>query len=385
MYLNVGATSSAVGLGALPPRARLVRTPTGRVALRIPVPLLIRTRPRGIGDLASDCSAGNAAACKQYYATVYAQAPSVVAAQPAPAPPANLPPVDYSNPTALTQAVLAGDPSATAAQKAYDAKYFATVPQSQWPILIQGGGSPYMVYLASLQNPGGAASINSNILAGSGVPTQPAVTLPSPTQLGVPSGGSGGSRSGGGGGAGGGTAAVTPPSATLQNVTRGGSSSFQVGDTWAVVIQGAAVQPVTVKVSHNGSALPDANYGNTDASGQQRLTGTITADSVGTWSEQWYVGGILAGSFSFTVVAPATTGSTSGGGGGGGGSTTTSTSTTGGGAPPVVTSVTSALSFLTNPVTIAGFGIPLWVLLGAGGAALYLYSQNESGGAAHRR
>jgi len=99
-------------------------------------------------------------------------------------PPA--PPVNFSNPTAVTQAVLAGNPQATTVQQAYDQAYFAKIPASQWPELVQGGGSPYMVYLASLQNPGGAISINSNILAGSGVPVQTAVTMPAPQALGVP-------------------------------------------------------------------------------------------------------------------------------------------------------------------------------------------------------
>lgn len=70
-----------------------------RVAVRnihhAPMPMLVR---RGLGDLASDCSAGNADACKQYYATVYPNLPAVVAARQAaqasqpPALPANIPP-----------------------------------------------------------------------------------------------------------------------------------------------------------------------------------------------------------------------------------------------------------------------------------------------------
>jgi hypothetical protein len=62
---------------------------------RAPMPLIAGRR--GLGDLASDCAAGNADACKQYYATVYAKAPSVIAAQTAQAAadaslPANIPP-----------------------------------------------------------------------------------------------------------------------------------------------------------------------------------------------------------------------------------------------------------------------------------------------------
>lgn len=93
-------------------------------------------------------------------------------------------PLDTSNPIALTQGVLSGNPQALQAQQAYNAAY-ASTPQSQRPLLIQGGSDPYLTYLASLQNPGGAQSINSNIIAGSGVPVQSAVTLPSFSQLGI--------------------------------------------------------------------------------------------------------------------------------------------------------------------------------------------------------
>lgn len=103
-------------------------------------------------------------------------------------PDAPAPAIDTSNPQAnslaLTQAVLAGNPGATQAMTAYDAAY-ASTPLSQRPLLIQGGSDPYLTYLASLQNPGGAQSINSNLFPGSGVPVQPAVTLPSPSQLGI--------------------------------------------------------------------------------------------------------------------------------------------------------------------------------------------------------
>jgi len=63
---------------------------------RASMPMLVSRR--GLGDLASDCAAGNADACKQYYATVYVKAPSVLAAaQSAQAAadaslPANIPP-----------------------------------------------------------------------------------------------------------------------------------------------------------------------------------------------------------------------------------------------------------------------------------------------------
>lgn len=72
----------------------IVRVALGDVHLVSP-PSIARRRTR-LGDLAHDCSAGDAAACTAYYATVYSQAPSVILAaqqaaqkQPPPLPPAS--------------------------------------------------------------------------------------------------------------------------------------------------------------------------------------------------------------------------------------------------------------------------------------------------------
>jgi hypothetical protein len=91
--------------------------------------------------------------------------------------------------------------------------------------------------------------------------------------------------------------------------TSRGGTSLQVGDTWTIRITGATPgSPVTVVGGKNGAR--DSNVmGSTDGSGNFSLSGTLTADQVGTWSESWSVGGASSGSFSFTVAAgaPATT------------------------------------------------------------------------------
>jgi hypothetical protein len=102
---------------------------------------------------------------------------------------------------------------------------------------------------------------------------------------------------------------------TQTNVARGGSISFQnlssgngsvlkVGDHWRITISGATPNaPVSVSGGMNGTSATNA-MGSTDANGNFSLTGTISADEVGSWAEQWYVGSQLSGSIYFTVPNP---------------------------------------------------------------------------------
>lgn len=63
-----------------------------------PIAVRVNYRRRlGFGDLASDCATGNAAACKDYYSTVYAKAASVLATQPSPVAQADSAPMDYAS------------------------------------------------------------------------------------------------------------------------------------------------------------------------------------------------------------------------------------------------------------------------------------------------
>lgn len=127
------------------------------------------------------------------------------------------------------------------------------------------------------------------------------------------------------------------------------------GDTWQIHITGAAPN-VTVQVDGTHAGQTNRNtMGTTDAQGNFLLSGTITADSVGSWQETWYAGGQTAGTFGFVVAAPATQTPPTGGGssipGGGstppptGGGTSTvpgaGTSSTGGSAAPPTQTTTS--------------------------------------------
>lgn len=156
-----------------------------------------------------------------------------------------------------------------------------------------------------------------------------------------------------------------PMAATVQltNVSRPGSP-LQVGDKWALKITGAPNGAVVGTATHNGISAGSTNFGNTDSTGQQTLTGQMTADTIGTWVESWTVAGGPAASLQFTVVAapaapaPAPSpGNTTGGGG------STPTDTTTGTLPPATST------------TVAGFSlsnIPGWALAAAGIAAAFL-------------
>jgi len=159
-----------------------------------------------------------------------------------------------------------------------------------------------------------------------------------------------------------------PLGVTLQNASGGSNTQFNVGDTFRLVVTGPANSQVTGSSMHDGKGGGSAPFGSTDSSGRAVITGTMTADTVGGWVEQWYVGGQNAGSVSFSVVAPAAPAAAPPPAGGGT-------------APPPAGSMAPAttsgfdLSFLTqNAATVGGTSIPWWFLLAAGGVALYAFS-----------
>lgn len=101
-----------------------------------------------------------------------------------------------------------------------------------------------------------------------------------------------------------GTAVSGPgPSVALLNTTRVGTQSFTVGDKFWVLINGSPGQDVSVNSTLNGQDLPPVDYGPIDNTGQMNITGTIGPESVGGWSEQWFIEGNLFGSFNF-IVSP---------------------------------------------------------------------------------
>jgi len=114
------------------------------------------------------------------------------------------------------------------------------------------------------------------------------------------SGGSGGSATGGSASGG----SSNPVSGgQLSFTTSRGGTSLQVGDSWTITITGATPnQPVAVTGGKNGSTATTP-MGTTDSNGRFALSGQFDASTVGSWYENWTVGGVSSGSFSFTVNA----------------------------------------------------------------------------------
>lgn len=90
-------------------------------------------------------------------------------------------------------------------------------------------------------------------------------------------------------------------SVSFTNLTRGNNAALQVGDQWSVEVHGAPNAQVTVTGSRDGKAYTWQPVGTTDATGYFRMNGSALADLVGQWFENWQVGGVGVGSFSFSI------------------------------------------------------------------------------------
>ena len=143
---------------------------------------------------------------------------------------------------------------------------------------------------------------------------------------------------------------------------RGGNGSLNyVGDTWAVIITGAAPNAAVASwgIQNGNSNSPNAVPVNvsTDANGNAVVTGAFDATAIGNWVETWFVGGVSIGSVAFTVAAAPVA------------STVAATSTDTTVAAPVTVSGLS-LGFLSDTL----MGVPVWIL-GAAGLGLYFFTR----------
>lgn len=133
-------------------------------------------------------------------------------------------------------------------------------------------------------------------------------------------------------------------SVQIQNTTRPGSANFQVGDSWQITISGPANAPVASSATQNGNSLGTTPFGSTNANGQMVLTGVMGTAQIGSWVENWTVGGQSAGSLVFSV--------------------TTAGASTGGGTTQITTGTD-----VTSIITGAASGVPSWVWWGAAALA----------------
>jgi hypothetical protein len=92
------------------------------------------------------------------------------------------------------------------------------------------------------------------------------------------------------------------PGVTLTNTTAYGNPNFTVGDQFTVTAYGPPGQAVSVYATLNGVALPAAAEGLIGLNLSLTINGTMGPGDVGVWTQNWYVGGVLANSFEFVVV-----------------------------------------------------------------------------------
>ncbi|MGO9131616.1 MAG: hypothetical protein ACLQIS_18025 [Bryobacteraceae bacterium] len=93
------------------------------------------------------------------------------------------------------------------------------------------------------------------------------------------------------------------PSVQISNLTRGGNTSFYVGDSFQVSVQGPPNQQVSNTAEQNANGWSTTPYGYTDSNGNFSMSGVMTLAAVGSWTEVWTVGSYQAlPTLSFTVT-----------------------------------------------------------------------------------
>ena len=95
-------------------------------------------------------------------------------------------------------------------------------------------------------------------------------------------------------------------SVQLQNLTRVGQQNFVVGDTALITVVGTPGATVSWDPIQNGQDLGAADLGQTDTLGKWSLQGVIAPESVGSWTESWFIDDVLIVTFSFIVVPAGT-------------------------------------------------------------------------------
>lgn len=163
-----------------------------------------------------------------------------------------------------------------------------------------------------------------------------------------------------------GPAISAAPSVRLVNSSGGSNSSFNVGDSWQIIVTGPPNATVSASASQNGASQGSSTMGTIGSGGQLVLSGTMSAAQAGNWTETWTVGTSPAGNISFTVNAPA--------GGSSGGSSPSGTGTPSGSIfGGSSTSSSDITGFLTDTFTVAGISVPYWAAGVAVLGALWLF------------
>lgn len=80
----------------------------------------------------------------------------------------------------------------------------------------------------------------------------------------------------------------------LVNFNNPGASFYRVGDGWVLNVNGPPGADVVLTGIFNGNALAPATLGTTDGSGFFTTTGIMDASTVGSWTENYTVGGVAS-------------------------------------------------------------------------------------------
>jgi hypothetical protein len=90
--------------------------------------------------------------------------------------------------------------------------------------------------------------------------------------------------------------------AAMTNISRPGAPGrFRVGDPWQITIEAAAGSPIYAVATRNGVSLGQSSFGLVPAAGVLVLTGTMSADQIGSWIENWYAGTHFINQIGFSV------------------------------------------------------------------------------------
>jgi hypothetical protein len=92
-----------------------------------------------------------------------------------------------------------------------------------------------------------------------------------------------------------------PAKAVLSNTTRPGSADFLVGDSFKLAVTGTPGERVVGSVMFDGKSAGVKGYGSTDTGGTLIITGVMKDEHVGSWHEEWSVGGVNAPPLDFAV------------------------------------------------------------------------------------
>jgi hypothetical protein len=95
------------------------------------------------------------------------------------------------------------------------------------------------------------------------------------------------------------------PAVRISYTSRPGSTDYQIGDRFEILVTGAADEPVSVRTTMQGRTDWGPVIGSTDAAGRWSISGQFAKADFGSWREVWTVGGKVANPvLSFSVTGP---------------------------------------------------------------------------------